>query len=31
MSSELDIENNDWREISKYIAVMIPPEDIENE
>ena len=29
--SELEIENVDWREVSKYIAVMVPAEEIERE
>ena len=31
MSSSMVIENVDWREVAKYIAVEIPQEEIENE
>ena len=29
--SELEIDNLDWREVGKYIAVMVPEEIIEKE
>ena len=30
-NSDMDIENINWREADKYIAVMVPPEEIERE
>ena len=30
-NSDLEIENVDWREVGKYIAVMVPQEQIEAE
>ena len=29
--SDMEVENVDWREAGKYIAVMVPPEEIERE
>ena len=31
VNSDMEIENVDWREVAKYIAVMVPPDEIEKE
>ena len=29
VNSDMEIENDDWREVAKYNAVMVPPDKIE--
>ena len=31
VESEMEIENVEWRDVARYIAVMVPAEEIESE